>query len=165
MGNNKINMSVETFSQLSALSEDTIETILSAQPIRFDYTNYCFYQNFDEQYNIILHPRKETQTLNQPSNKLFTITHKNTIIEIKGHNIPAVMLFKKQNWETIIDTEPYYIEQFKLMILLDDDRKIFLGEQSTLLRLSEQFHNKYDIINVEHMLGRINDTQKRSLEI
>jgi hypothetical protein len=165
MGYSKINMSVETFAQLSALNVETVEAMLEGKPIFFDYAHYCLYQNFDEQYNIILSHLKENQIVSKPSDELFTITNKNTIIEVKGKNIPSILLFKKPNWKHILDREPYYVDNFKLMVLLDDDRKIFLGEQSTLLRLSEQFHNKYDIMNVEHMLGRINDTQKRSLEI
>lgn len=155
---NKILISLETLGELLGLPQETVSQILKQKPIHFDYKTNIAYQNFDENYNVILDNTVESQILNKPSDELFQITVKNTLFEIKGNNIPAVFLFKKTNWENILDREPYYIQKFKMLALIDDDRKIFLGENSTLERLSEQFPNRCAIMEIQQLLGAKNGT-------
>ena len=96
---------------------------------------------FDEEALLLL-----TETLNPED---FQITIVGSVVKIENSKVPPSLFFLLKDWEERLKKQGVYNENFALLIPHRNSGPMFIGEESVIERLSDNFDGNYDIIVIK----------------
>lgn len=81
--------------------------------------------------------------------KDFKITIVGSVIKIENTIMPPSLFFLTTSWKEALAEQATYNENFTILIPHRNSGPMFIGEETVIERLSDDFDGKYDIISIK----------------